>query len=79
MDTWKEYTFDEIKDEILGPIGTPRRDTHEREVSKAVKRSFQREVRKEAMTNQRVVDTQKDVPQVPFMGGIKGLTVPLQY
>ena len=29
----KAYTFEEIQDEIIGPIGTPERDEYERELS----------------------------------------------
>ena len=29
----KTYTFEEIQDEIIGPIGTPERDEYERELT----------------------------------------------
>ena len=32
----KTYTFDEVKDEILGKVGTSERDEHERKVAEAV-------------------------------------------
>ncbi len=32
----KTYTFDEVKDELLGKIGTSERDEHERKVADAV-------------------------------------------
>lgn len=32
----KTYTFDEVKDELLGKIGTSERDEHERKVAEAV-------------------------------------------
>lgn len=32
----KLYTFEEVKDEFLGKVGTPRRDEHERKVQEAV-------------------------------------------
>lgn len=32
----KMYTFEEVKDELLGKVGTPRRDEHERRVQEAV-------------------------------------------
>lgn len=32
----KTYTFDEIKDELLGKVGTSERDEHERKVAEAV-------------------------------------------
>jgi len=32
----KLYTFEEVKDELLGKVGTPRRDEHERKVQEAV-------------------------------------------
>ena len=32
----KTYTFDEVKDELLGKVGTPERDEHERKVAEAV-------------------------------------------
>lgn len=36
MGDMKLYTLDEVKDEILGKVGTPRRDEHERKVQEAV-------------------------------------------
>ena len=36
MNNMKLYSFEEIKDELLGKIGTPKRDKHEREVEKAL-------------------------------------------
>ncbi len=36
MENMKTYTFDEVKDELLGKIGTPERDEHERKVAEAV-------------------------------------------
>lgn len=32
----KLYTFEEVKDELLGKVGTPQRDEHERKVQEAV-------------------------------------------
>ena len=32
----KTYTFDEVKDELLGTVGTSERDEHERKVADAV-------------------------------------------
>lgn len=32
----KTYTFDEVKDELLGKVGTSERDEHERKVADAV-------------------------------------------
>lgn len=32
----KTYTFDEVKDELLGKVGTSERDEHERKVAEAV-------------------------------------------
>lgn len=32
----KTYTFDEVKDELLGKVGTSERDEHERKVTDAV-------------------------------------------
>lgn len=32
----KTYTFDEVKDELLGKVGTSERDQHERKVAEAV-------------------------------------------
>ncbi len=32
----KTYTFDEVKGELLGKVGTPERDEHERKVAEAV-------------------------------------------
>lgn len=32
----KTYTFDEVKDELLGKVGTFERDEHERKVAEAV-------------------------------------------
>lgn len=32
----KMYTFEEVKDELLGKVGTPHRDEHERKVQEAV-------------------------------------------
>ena len=36
MENMKTYTFDEVKDELLGKIGTSERDEHERKVAEAV-------------------------------------------
>ena len=36
MKNMKLYSIEEIKDELLGKIGTPERDKHEREVEKAL-------------------------------------------
>lgn len=36
MTNMKTYTFDEVKDELLGKVGTPERDEHERKVAEAV-------------------------------------------
>lgn len=32
----KLYTFEEVKDELLGKVGTPERDEHERRVADAI-------------------------------------------
>lgn len=32
----KLYSFDEVKDELLGKVGTPERDEHERKVEEAL-------------------------------------------
>ena len=32
----KTYTFDEVKDELLGKVGTSERDEHDRKVAEAV-------------------------------------------
>lgn len=32
----KTYTFDEVKDELLGKVGTSERDEHERKVAEAL-------------------------------------------
>ena len=36
MTNMKTYTFDEVKDELLGKVGTSERDEHERKVAEAV-------------------------------------------
>lgn len=36
MESIKLYTFEEVKDELLGKIGTPERDEHERKVADAI-------------------------------------------
>ena len=36
MENMKTYTFDEVKDELLGKVGTSERDEHERKVAEAV-------------------------------------------
>ncbi len=36
MSNMKAYTFDEVKDELLGKVGTPERDEHERKVAEAI-------------------------------------------
>ena len=36
MENMKTYTFDEVKDELLGKVGTSERDEHERKVTDAV-------------------------------------------
>ena len=36
MENMKTYTFDEVKDELLGKVGTSERDEHERKVADAV-------------------------------------------
>ncbi len=33
----KLYSFEEVKDELLGEVGTPERDEHERRVAEAVR------------------------------------------
>lgn len=36
MTNMKTYAFDEVKDELLGKVGTPERDEHDRKVAEAV-------------------------------------------
>ena len=36
MTNMKTYTFNEVKDELLGKVGTSERDEHERKVAEAV-------------------------------------------
>lgn len=36
MEQMKLYTFEEVKDELLGKVGTPERDEHERKVADAI-------------------------------------------
>lgn len=36
----KLYTLEEVKDELIGKVGTPERDRHEREVAEAVNAYF---------------------------------------
>lgn len=36
MEQMKLYTFEEVKDELLGKVGTPERDEHERRVADAI-------------------------------------------
>lgn len=36
MTNMKTYTLDEVKDELLGKVGTPERDEHDRKVAEAV-------------------------------------------
>lgn len=36
----KLYTLEEVKDELIGKVGTPERDKHEREVAEAINAYF---------------------------------------
>lgn len=46
------YTLEEVKDELLGKIGTPRRDEHERKVAKALHAYYLGEKIKQARLEQ---------------------------
>lgn len=48
----KTYTFDEVKDELLGKVGTSERDEHERKVAEAVNAFRLGEVVRERRLNQ---------------------------
>ena len=51
MTNMKTYTFDEVKDELLGKVGTSERDEHERKVAEAVN-AFRLEVVRERRLDQ---------------------------
>lgn len=36
----KLYTLEEVKDELIGKVGTPERDKHERKVAEAINAYF---------------------------------------
>lgn len=40
LENMKLYTLEEVKDELIGKVGTPERDRHEREVAEAVNAYF---------------------------------------
>jgi ribosome-binding protein aMBF1 (putative translation factor) len=46
------YSLDEVKDELIGKIGTPERDEHERKVSEAVNAYYVGEAIKNARIKQ---------------------------
>ena len=48
----KTYTFDEVKDELLGKVGTSERDEHERKVADAVNAFRRGEVVRERRLDQ---------------------------
>ncbi len=52
------YTFEECLDEILGPIGTPRRDEHERKVAEALNAYRMGEAIKKARLEQSLTQEQ---------------------
>ena len=55
----KTYTFDEVKDELLGKVGTSERDEHERKVAEAVNAFRLGEVVRERRLDQNL--TQEDL------------------
>ena len=64
MEEMQFYTFEEVKDELLGKIGTPRRDEYERKVAKALDDYHIGEAIKEArkakhLTQEQLVGVQK--------------------
>lgn len=54
----KTYTFDEVKDELLGKVGTPERDEHERKVAEAVNAFRLGEVVREHRLNQNLTQAE---------------------
>ncbi len=58
MGRLKVYTWEEIKDERLGPVGTPERDEHERNVAEALHAYRMGEAIKNARLEQKLTQEQ---------------------
>ncbi len=58
MGRFEIYTWEEVKDEILGPIGTPRRDKVEAEAEAALNAYFVGEAIKKARLEQSLTQEQ---------------------
>ncbi len=54
----KVYTLDEVTDEVIGPIGTPRRDKLEAEVAEALRAYFMGEAIKKARKSKKLTQKQ---------------------
>ena len=54
----KFYTLEEVKDELIGKVGTPERDKHEREVTEAINAYFIGEAIRKARQAQNLTQEQ---------------------
>ena len=54
----KLYTLEEVKDELIGKVGTPERDKHEREVVEAINAYFIGEAIRKARQAQNLTQEQ---------------------
>nr|UWG83421.1 MAG: helix-turn-helix domain protein [Bacteriophage sp.] len=54
----KLYTLEEVKDELIGKVGTPERDKHEREVAEAINAYFIGEAIRKARQAQNLTQEQ---------------------
>lgn len=54
----KLYTLEEVKDELIGKVGTPERDKHEREVAEAINAYFIGEAIRKAREAQNLTQEQ---------------------
>ena len=74
MEEMQFYTFEEVKDELLGKIGTPRRDEYERKVAKALDDYHIGEAIKEARKAKHL--TQEQLGELVGVGYLKPWTSP---
>ncbi|MCD8209201.1 MAG: helix-turn-helix domain-containing protein [Bacteroidales bacterium] len=52
------YTLEEVKDRLLGPVGTPERDKHDSEVAEALRAYFMGEAIKKARKSKKLTQKQ---------------------
>ena len=58
LENMKLYTLEEVKDELIGKVGTPERDKHEREVAEAINAYFIGEAIRKARQAQNLTQEQ---------------------